>query len=48
VQALAVHQLTLELTVKLTDVDRAIFVDAYTATHDQTSCMNTKIEPSKY
>ena len=35
VQALAVHQLTPELTVKLTDVDRAIFVDAYTATHDQ-------------
>jgi hydrogenase maturation protease len=35
VQALAVHQLTPELTVKLTDVDRAIFVDAYTATHDE-------------
>ena len=35
VQALAVHQLTPELTVKLTDVDRAIFVDAYTATPDQ-------------
>jgi hydrogenase maturation protease len=35
VQALAVHQLTPELTVRLTDVERAIFVDAYKATHDQ-------------
>jgi hydrogenase maturation protease len=35
VQALAVHQLTPELTVKLTNVEWAIFVDAYTATPDQ-------------
>jgi hydrogenase maturation protease len=35
VQALAIHQLTPELTAKLTDVERAVFVDAYTATHDQ-------------
>jgi hydrogenase maturation protease len=35
VQALAVHQLTPELTVKLTDVERAIFVDAYRATPAQ-------------
>jgi hydrogenase maturation protease len=35
VQALAVHQLTPELTVKLANVERAIFVDAHTATHDQ-------------
>jgi hydrogenase maturation protease len=35
VQALAVHQLTPELTVKLTGVERAIFVDAYRAIHEQ-------------
>ncbi|MGA7953237.1 MAG: hydrogenase maturation protease [Gloeobacterales cyanobacterium] len=35
IQALAVHQLTPELTVKLTKVERAIFVDAHTATPDQ-------------
>jgi hydrogenase maturation protease len=35
VQALAVHQLTPELTVKLTGVERAIFVDAYRATPEQ-------------
>jgi hydrogenase maturation protease len=35
VQALTVHQLTPELTVKLTKVERAIFVDAHTATPDQ-------------
>jgi hydrogenase maturation protease len=35
VQALAVHQLTPELTVQLTNAERAIFVDAYTATPDQ-------------
>ncbi len=35
VQALAVHQLTPELTVRLTNVERVIFVDAYRATQDQ-------------
>ena len=46
VQALAVHQLTPELTVKLTDVDRAIFVDAYTATHDQ-QVQEVQVRPLK-
>jgi hydrogenase maturation protease len=35
VRALAVHQLTPELTVRLTDVERVIFVDAYRATPEQ-------------